>query len=229
MKYFFDTEFFEGFHKPLFGKNRHFIDLISIGMVAEDGREYYAISNEFDLKVIWHNKDPWVKDNVLKKIHAELCQKQSTYTKTHFYGLFAPFTLAGMQNLIKWHGKSNKQIANDIRHFVYSPALKDFPSVSVFYGLDGSVDCWLEENSIEFYGYYADYDWVLFCSLFGRMMDLPKGFPMYCKDLKQMMDERGFGKSWKDRYCPEMDGEHSAIVDAYWNLSLFEALKTHAV
>jgi hypothetical protein len=25
--------------------------------------------------------------------------------------------------------------------------------------------------------------------LFGRMIDLPKGFPMYCKDLKQMLDE----------------------------------------
>ncbi|HJY21383.1 MAG TPA: hypothetical protein VJ279_00780, partial [Hanamia sp.] len=24
---------------------------------------------------------------------------------------------------------------------------------------------------------------------FGRMIDLPKGFPMYCKDLKQMLDD----------------------------------------
>ena len=35
MKYFFDTEFIEGFHKPLFGKRRHHIDLISIGIVDE--------------------------------------------------------------------------------------------------------------------------------------------------------------------------------------------------
>ena len=48
MKYFIDCEFIEGFHKPLFGKRRHFIDLISIGIVCEDGREYYAISKEFD-------------------------------------------------------------------------------------------------------------------------------------------------------------------------------------
>lgn len=32
MKYFLDTEFIEGFHKPLFGKRRHFIDLISIAI-----------------------------------------------------------------------------------------------------------------------------------------------------------------------------------------------------
>jgi len=39
MKYFLDTEFIEGFRKPLFSKRRHFIDLISVGVVAEDGRE----------------------------------------------------------------------------------------------------------------------------------------------------------------------------------------------
>ena len=61
MKYFFDTEFIEGFRKPLFGKRRHFIDLISIGIVAEDGREYYAISNEYDYK----DADEWVIKNVL--------------------------------------------------------------------------------------------------------------------------------------------------------------------
>jgi len=38
----------------------------------------------------------------------------------------------------------------------------------------------------------SDYDWVLFCSLFGRMIDLPKGFPMYCIDLKQTLDEKAF-------------------------------------
>lgn len=41
MKYFLDTEFHEGFNKPLFGKNRHFIDLISIGIVSSDNRKYY--------------------------------------------------------------------------------------------------------------------------------------------------------------------------------------------
>jgi len=36
MKYFYDTEFID---------NGHTIELISIGVAAEDGREYYAISN----------------------------------------------------------------------------------------------------------------------------------------------------------------------------------------
>lgn len=39
MKYWYDTEFIE---------DGRVIDLISIGIVAEDGREYYAESAEFD-------------------------------------------------------------------------------------------------------------------------------------------------------------------------------------
>ena len=39
MKYWMDTEFIE---RP------YTIDLISIGIVAEDGREFYAESNEVD-------------------------------------------------------------------------------------------------------------------------------------------------------------------------------------
>ncbi len=39
MRYFYDTEFIE---------DGHTIDLISIGVVAEDDREYYAVSTAFD-------------------------------------------------------------------------------------------------------------------------------------------------------------------------------------
>lgn len=52
MKYWYDTEFIED------GKT---IDLISIGIVAEDSREYYAISTEFKPK----KANNWVKENVL--------------------------------------------------------------------------------------------------------------------------------------------------------------------
>lgn len=53
--YFLDTEFIED------GKT---IDLISIGIVAEDGREYYALNYDCDLS----KASQWVKQNVLKMI-----------------------------------------------------------------------------------------------------------------------------------------------------------------
>ena len=32
----------------------------------------------------------------------------------------------------------------------------------------------------QFWAYFADYDWVLMCQTFGTMMELPRGWPMWC-------------------------------------------------
>jgi hypothetical protein len=51
VKYWIDTEFIA---RP------YSIDLISIGLVAEDGREFYAESSEVD----WSKANPWTLENV---------------------------------------------------------------------------------------------------------------------------------------------------------------------
>jgi len=53
MKYFYDTEFID---------DGHTINLISIGIVAEDGREYYAVSSEFPEHKVLANR--WLVENV---------------------------------------------------------------------------------------------------------------------------------------------------------------------
>jgi len=191
MKYFIDTEFIEGFNKPLLGKRRHFIDLISIGIVAEDGREYYAISNEYD----YHNADEWVRENVIIPMYIDTVHGDNR-------------NIFDAGNFHYAYGKSNKQIAKEILEF--TGCWRD----SIF---------WRAGNDTpEFYGYYADYDWVLFCSLFGRMIDLPKGFPMYCRDLKQMADDSRIDK--KHPHYPKQLKEHNALCDAKWNHSLYKFL-----
>lgn len=55
MRFFYDCEFIED------GRT---IDLVSIGVVGEDGREYYAISAEFDPD----RAGAWVRTNVLSKL-----------------------------------------------------------------------------------------------------------------------------------------------------------------
>jgi hypothetical protein len=55
VRYFYDTEFIDD------GRT---IDLISIGVVAEDGREYYAVSTEFDPD----RAGKWVRKHVLPKL-----------------------------------------------------------------------------------------------------------------------------------------------------------------
>lgn len=218
MKYFIDTEFIEGFHKPLFGKRRHFIDLISIGIYCEDGRSYYALSNEFNPK----DADKWVQENVLDKIEIEYHQKESTYAKTYHWECL------NLKNFMKWYGKSNKQIAEEILQFVYPDVYKNFKgSEKEFYSRTKQYG-WNTDTPIEFYGYYADYDWVVFCSLFGRMIDLPKEFPMYCIDLKQEFDMdyhvaiRERMKQHKD--YPQQTNQHNALADAKWNFELYKFL-----
>jgi len=71
----------------------------------------------------------------------------------------------------------------------------------------------------EFWGYFADYDWVVFCQLFGTMMQLPKGYPMYCRDLKQLLDSVGNPRFQKD------DAPHHALSDAQWIRDTFKSIQ----
>ncbi len=82
-------------------------------------------------------------------------------------------------------------------------------------------------NECEFWGYFCDYDWVVFCWVFGTMMDLPKGFPMYCLDLKQFMHVLNLSKEWKQLNCPDPVGEHNALVDAEWNKKFYNKLQEY--
>lgn len=55
VRFFYDTEFIE---------DGVTIELVSIGVVDETGREFYAVSTEFDPA----KAGPWVRENVLAKL-----------------------------------------------------------------------------------------------------------------------------------------------------------------
>src|ERR1043165_9353515 len=141
MRYFYDTEFIED------GKT---IDLVSIGIVADDGRSYYAISTEFNPK----KASQWVKDNVL----AHLPERHVNFSDVSVSPRIKEESRA-------W--KSRQQIREDLLRFVG------------------------DDPKPEFWAYYADYDHVALCQLFGTMMDLPNGWLMYTRDIKQLCDSLG--------------------------------------
>lgn len=242
MKYFLDTEFIEGFNKPLFGKKRHFIDLISIGIVCEDGRSLYLISNEYD----YNKADAWVKENVILPMYIDTVHGDMRNN-------------CDVNNFHKIYGKSNHLICTEIMKFIWHEQWDEWIGLSDEFFERGRKYGWDYGSEIEFYGYYSDYDWVLFCSFFGRMIDLPKDFPMYCKDLKQMFDEKAeslssiqltklaYPKANHDVYeyvdnqkfnvskinalktakgYPKQKKEHNALDDAKWNFELFKFLKS---
>jgi hypothetical protein len=223
MNYYIDTEFLEGTQKEsfpisLFRKNTpNTIDLISIALVSEDNREYYAISKEFNLKEAWNRYDLketspakkymgfyeekvyWIRENVLRPIWRELYQKGFGILRQIeiMDGVYDEnFTFKSLNFLIQKFGKTNKQIAEEICQFIDARWFEEGNASKGFIYPGGTSIKEVKTTNVEFYAYYADYDWVAFCWLFGKMMDLPTGFPMYCFDLKQILDEKVNKLEW---------------------------------
>ncbi len=148
----FDTEFIED------GRT---IDLLSIGLVREDGETFYAEPQETD-----HTRaSDWVITNVLPHLHGPLMPRA--------------------------------ELMYQLREFCGPRP--------------------------EFWAYYADYDWVALCQLFGRMIDLPRGWPMYCRDVKQLCDSLG-----NPRLPKQSSAEHNALNDAIWTRAAWQFLHNSA-
>ena len=253
MKYFIDTEFLEGTQDKImlgikYGETKPTIDLISIGIISEDGREYYEVSKDFNLKEAWNRydiikgdstmvnsigdnqykvKNYWIRENVLKPIFLEL----AVCNNNEFVGYLMTYKL--LKKLINKYGKTNKQIADEVKDFCLD-------NIQVYKSPDGKYIGGIDpyKGTPEFYAYYADYDWVVFCWLFGTMNELPTGFPNYCIDLKQMLDEKQekrFGLTMfkgnlandikKLPNYPKQTNEHNALSDAKWNFELYKFLQ----
>lgn len=210
MKYFYDTEFLEGTQTKMFRKSEPTIDLISIGIVCEDGRELYEISKDFNLKEAWNRYDVeeqtpyekqndfsgrkvyWIRENVLMPIFFELAEIE--FHNIHFKDewiydeeivtleIFKKnqkwiSDLKWFKKLINKYGKTNKEISQKVFEFISKDSITIEQAKSY------------ESQNIQLYGYYSAYDHVVFSWLFGKMIDLPEGFPMYTIDLKQTLDE----------------------------------------
>jgi hypothetical protein len=155
-RYFYDTEFIE---------DGVTIDLVSIGVVDEEGREFYGISTEFDsAKAI-----PWVRRNVLGKLPG-------------------PADPA-------W--RSRERIREELLAFLTEPG-----------------------EEIELWAWYAAYDHVALCQLWGAMPALPRPIPRFTKDLRQLWDDLG---------RPALPGagidQHDALADARHNLTRWKAME----
>jgi hypothetical protein len=190
MRYFYDTEFLDD------GKT---IDLVSIGIVCEDGREYYAQSVEFEPK----NANPWVKENVFPHLTLHPMDKPFESHSTPYDLLIIDWafheTIKGQcrtgytDPLCPW--RTREQIRDEIKYF-FNPS-----------------------DGIQLWGYYSSYDHVAFCQLFGAMADLPKGYPMLTYDLRQLLDTNHLF----DIRQPD-DSPHNSLEDARWIAETYRSL-----
>lgn len=149
MRFWFDTEFIE---------DGHTIELISIGIVSEDGRTFYR---EFHFDE--DKASDWVRQNVFPHLNHDRRDRYEI-----------------RREIVKFMGEKP-----------------------------------------EIWAYYADYDWVALCQLFGTMMDLPEGWPMYCRDVKQWCDMVG------NPALPKQAREHHALADAEWTKQAWYFLRDY--
>ncbi|MGH3430398.1 MAG: polyadenylate-specific 3'-exoribonuclease AS [Mycobacteriales bacterium] len=154
-RYFYDTEFIE---------DGTTIDLVSIGVVDETGREFYAVSTEFDPS----RAIGWVRENVLDKL-------PSPASKV-------------------W--QSREAIRDGLLRFLTDPG-----------------------DRVELWAWYAAYDHVALCQLWGSMVALPRALPRFTNELRQRWEELG-----KPELPTAGPGVHDALVDARLNLARWKAM-----
>lgn len=154
MLYFIDTEFEEGANGGIDSPTGGGIDLISIGIVAEDGTEFYAEDSQYR----WSQcGNPWLIDNV----------------KPHLQGG---------------------------RALMDRGQLKD------------ELEAFFDDEPV-LIGYYNAFDYVIWCWIFGRMIDMPSQFQWWHYDIKQ------WAKTFqipRDALPADPEDEHNALADARW-------------
>jgi hypothetical protein len=176
MKIFYDCEFLED------GRT---IDLISIGMVTEDGRELYRIVDDEQTitRAVQHD---WLRANVVPSLPLllpPLVDADWDFNDEH----------ADWPNV-----QQRPQVAEDVRAFI------------------------LATPEAELWADYGAYDHVALAQLFGTMMDLPAGCPMWTNDLRQEMARRGANDA--DLPAQDAAAAHNALADARWVRDAYDAL-----
>lgn len=171
MKIFYDCEFIED------GRT---IDLISIGMVREDGLEYYAVNRQMPVRRI--RKHEWLMANVVPSLPRAAGDFRNHMPRRWLFNYHHP------------HVKQHATIAHQVKTFIQNTP------------------------DPELWAWYGAYDHVALAQLWGPMINLPEGVPMYTNDLKQEVMRLG-----NPRLPEQSAGHHNALEDArqvkrWWEL-----------
>lgn len=176
MLYALDTEFIDD------GRT---IELISLGLIGEDGRTYY--------KQVVNVETAWSNTFVLHNVLPHLTPCPSDLSKSQHWSHWSSTKAAGCVDGCPWQWREH--LGQEIVAFC--------------------------GESPQFITYYGAYDWVVLCQLFGSMMALPSGWPMYAHDLRSLLDLYGYAHITQ----PD-DSPHHALSDARWIMETWQRYHT---
>ncbi|WP_280245560.1 3'-5' exoribonuclease domain-containing protein [Nocardia abscessus] len=174
--YCYDTEFLED------GRT---IELISIGIVSDTGREYYAVNADMPIKRI--RKHRWLMDNVVPSLPKPAGDWNNHMPRHWLFDYYNPAV------------KKRDRIATEVRDFLLA---EDIPQL------------WADHGA---------YDHVVLAQLWGPMINLPEGIPMWTHDIQQELEPMPEG------FEPPVQslGLHHALWDARHDLTVLRALRDH--
>ena len=152
MRFFYDCEFIED------GRT---IDLVSIGVVAEDGREFYAISTEFDPA----RANEWVRHNVLDQLPGPASPSWRSRAAIRD-GLLQFLTGPGPTGPVRTGSG---------------------PTGTVLTGPSPTGN----GPRVELWAWMAAYDHVCLAQIWGDMRALPRPIPRFTHDLRQRWEDAG--------------------------------------
>ncbi|ACX71136.1 hypothetical protein pZL12.59c [Streptomyces phage ZL12] len=180
------------------------IELISIGMVSDDGREYYAVNADLAGQT-WRGwvvpfsgwrlrrrirKHTWLMENVVPHLPQPHGDWRLHMPKSWLF------------NYRDSAVKPPDEIADEVMDFIRASG-----------------------SDVELWANYGAYDHVCLAQMWGRMIDLPEGVPMFTHDIQQEARRLGFG--WGD--LPKQEsGEHNALADARHNQTVCHWLAERA-
>lgn len=186
-KIFFDCEF-TGLRKNT--------TLISIGLISDCGKTFYAEFTDYDKGQV----DDWIEQNVIKKT-----RYLKSYKNFSFFQKLQVGKLYRLRNVHTKNSSDNSFICNNTKR------------------LKKELEWWFSQfEQVEMWSDCLSYDWVLFNDIFGTAFDIPKNIYYIPFDICTLFKMKGidpdisreeFVKQGKENWFAE-EQKHNALFDA---------------
>ena len=178
---FFDMEF-TGLHQKT--------TLISLGIISDCGRTFYAELNDYNSSQV----DSWIKENVIEKLKFK--EPREGEDECYRQSRFLPEAPIG------------ENIDNG-----YSIEFREDKNI-----LKKELTKWLNQfDEVEMWSDCLAYDWVLFNNIFGSAFDIPKNVYYIPFDICTLFKIKGIDPDIsREEFCVLTDGveKHNALWDA---------------
>lgn len=213
MLLFFDTEF-TGLRKDT--------TLISIGIIAEDGRKFYAEFMDYDISQI----NNWIGENVIDNLFLE-----DIYLSKNVESEIVKLMKQGY----RFSEKAEKIDKPKYQYYIEKDEKYFVKGTTPF--IKRHLSYWISQfDSVQFVSDVCHYDFVLLIDLFGTAFDLPENVCAACHDLNTdiarnygISEREAFDKS-REEIVMELCGhetegrKHNALYDAEVIKAIYEEI-----